>query len=242
MKQVITALLLVLSLIAFVSIFRQNRVATTDTVHAESSEEAVEEPVEETLADEVKTTWKDNPHSCDLNKQYVMQESEDFRCKDKPVVIQKVKTVAPTPSKNTTKSEPVKAAVSSPSPQPTITSSNYRVAMDFYIANGFTKMAAANLAGTINQESGFRTTVYGDGGKAYGIYQWHPSRRYDMPSGFHNQLVFSIKEMKRDSPNTYRVLTSSSDKSAIRSAIKSWIRWGHLGSRWHFADQYYSSY
>ena len=109
-----------------------------------------------------------------------------------------------------------------------------------YQDEGFTPHAISALLGTIKQESNFTPDgACGDGGIACGIYQWWPTRRSDMPADFRGQIEFSIREMKRDSPGTYDILKSSNDVYAVRSAIQSWIRWGHEGERWVYADQFY---
>lgn len=42
---------------------------------------------------------------------------------------------------------------------------------------GWTREQALGVAANIEQESGFRPNAVGDGGKAYGIAQWHPDRQ-----------------------------------------------------------------
>ena len=74
-------------------------------------------------------------------------------------------------------------------------------AMDFFQKRGWTKEQAAGIVGNLQAESGadLKTNAVGDGGKAYGIAQWHPDRQamfeklYGKPirqSTFKEQLEF----------------------------------------------------
>lgn len=64
---------------------------------------------------------------------------------------------------------------------------------------GLTREQAAGIAGNIYVESKFNPKAVGDGGKAHGIAQWHPSRRkgvdmLNMP--FEDQVTYLIEELK----------------------------------------------
>lgn len=52
-------------------------------------------------------------------------------------------------------------------------------ALQFFIDQGWTKEQASGIVGNLMVESGanLSTTAVGDGGKAYGIAQWHPDRQ-----------------------------------------------------------------
>jgi hypothetical protein len=52
-------------------------------------------------------------------------------------------------------------------------------AMKYFESKGYTKEQAAGLVGNLMAESGndLKTDAVGDGGKAYGIAQWHPDRQ-----------------------------------------------------------------
>jgi len=50
-------------------------------------------------------------------------------------------------------------------------------AMDFFQSKGWTQEQAAGIVGNLKAESNFKTDAVGDGGKAYGIAQWHPNRQ-----------------------------------------------------------------
>lgn len=49
--------------------------------------------------------------------------------------------------------------------------------MDSLMAKGWTRAQAAGIAANLQQESNFNPAAVGDGGKAYGIAQWHPDRQ-----------------------------------------------------------------
>lgn len=55
---------------------------------------------------------------------------------------------------------------------------------------GWSKAQAAGITANIKAESNFNPTAVGDGGKAYGIAQWHPDRQAD----FETQFGKSIKD------------------------------------------------
>lgn len=49
--------------------------------------------------------------------------------------------------------------------------------LNFFTQQGWSPAQAAGILGNLQAESGFSTTVTGDGGKAVGLAQWHPDRR-----------------------------------------------------------------
>jgi hypothetical protein len=50
-------------------------------------------------------------------------------------------------------------------------------AIEFFQSKGWSKAQAIGIAANIEAESRFKTNALGDGGKAYGIAQWHPDRQ-----------------------------------------------------------------
>ena len=52
-----------------------------------------------------------------------------------------------------------------------------REAIAFFESKGWTKAQAIGIAANLEVESKFKTSAVGDGGKAYGIAQWHPDRQ-----------------------------------------------------------------
>lgn len=49
--------------------------------------------------------------------------------------------------------------------------------IDYFMSKGWTREQAAGIAANLEQESNFDETASGDGGKAYGVAQWHPDRQ-----------------------------------------------------------------
>ena len=54
--------------------------------------------------------------------------------------------------------------------------SNAKDAMDFYMSQGYTRAQAAGIVANEQRESGGDPAARGDGGRASGLYQWHPDR------------------------------------------------------------------
>lgn len=52
-----------------------------------------------------------------------------------------------------------------------------REAMQRLMAKNYSKNAAAGIVGNLIEESGLRVNAVGDGGRAFGIAQWHPDRQ-----------------------------------------------------------------
>lgn len=80
-----------------------------------------------------------------------------------------------------------------------------KYAMSKFMEMGWTKEQAAGLAANLHRESGFKADIVGDGGKAYGIGQWHPDRQKNFSmvfgkdirgSSLDDQLKFVDWEMR----------------------------------------------
>lgn len=54
---------------------------------------------------------------------------------------------------------------------------NTEIALAFFESKGYTKHHSAAIVGNLICESGLNTKARGDGGKAFGIAQWHPDRQ-----------------------------------------------------------------
>lgn len=52
-----------------------------------------------------------------------------------------------------------------------------KTTIDYFVGQGWSRAAATGIAANIAKESQFDHTAVGDGGKAYGIAQWHPDRQ-----------------------------------------------------------------
>lgn len=48
---------------------------------------------------------------------------------------------------------------------------------DYFVSRGWTPVQAAGIMGNLHGESRLNPRAVGDGGKAYGIAQWHPDRQ-----------------------------------------------------------------
>lgn len=57
-------------------------------------------------------------------------------------------------------------------------------AMDYFMSQGWTREQAAGIVANLEAESGFDHSIVGDGGKAFGIAQWHPDRQANFRRAF----------------------------------------------------------
>lgn len=89
------------------------------------------------------------------------------------------------------------------------------IATDFFIENGYTPEQSAGLVGNLIAESNLNPSAIGDGGKAFGIAQWHPNRQTDFlkrfgknirQSTFYEQLEFVVYELRTTEKNTHNKL------------------------------------
>ena len=100
-------------------------------------------------------------------------------------------------------------------------------AQAFFESKGWTKEQAAGIVGNLVVESGLRTDAVGDGGKAYGIAQWHPDRQQNFKnyagkdirqSTFQEQLEFvnwELNNTEKAAGNRLRGAVSAEDAAAI---------------------------
>lgn len=113
-----------------------------------------------------------------------------------------------------------------------------RDALAFYLDAGLSKTAAAYLVGNLVAESNLdHTNKTGDGGKAHGLAQWHPNRRYDMPEDYHGQLAFVLTEMKRQTPEAHEIITNNPSPAQAAMAMKIFEGYGIEGARFTYAAQ-----
>lgn len=147
------------------------------------------------------------------------------------------------PAPQQTAPKPARWAVST-SPHPQATVAEINTALQVYQDKGMPKLAAAYLIGNFIGESHLKPcdTIKGDGGRAWGLAQWHPGRRADMPCDYVAQLHWAIDvEMQRDSPDSKATLFNpNSGVADIQQALKNWERWGTLGARWVYAANIYA--
>lgn len=71
-----------------------------------------------------------------------------------------------------------------------------KTAIEFFMSNGWAPHQAAGIVGNLQAESGasLRTDAVGDGGKAYGIAQWHPPRQENFRKAFGKDIRRSTFE------------------------------------------------
>jgi hypothetical protein len=97
---------------------------------------------------------------------------------------------------------------------------NSEIALEFFESKGYTKHHAAAVVGNLICESGLRTKAIGDGGKAYGIAQWHPNRQRRFKHVFGKdirkanlieQLEFVHWELNNTEKKAYKKFIASSN-------------------------------
>lgn len=125
--------------------------------------------------------------------------------------------------------------------------------IDFFRAKGWTEEQAKGIAANLEQESGFRPDAEGDGGRAYGLAQWHPDRQAEFSrysgkgirqSSAREQLEFIHHELtdgrEKSAGNRLRRAGSAREAAGIfsqyyeRPADES----GEIGRRGDIADSY----
>jgi len=67
-------------------------------------------------------------------------------------------------------------------------------AMKYFMGQGWSKEQSAGIVSNLVAESGLRQNAVGDGGKAYGVAQWHPDRQ----AAFKKWAGHDIRESSRD--------------------------------------------
>lgn len=103
-------------------------------------------------------------------------------------------------------------------------------AMEFFQKQGWTKEQSAGLAANIKRESAFDPNAIGDGGKAYGIAQWHPDRQAEFKkqygkdireSSIEDQMSFMNYELTKGNEkragDKLRATTTAADAAAAVS-------------------------
>lgn len=103
-------------------------------------------------------------------------------------------------------------------------------AVEFFQKQGWTKEQAVGIVANIKRESNFDHKAVGDGGKAFGLAQWHPDRQEEFgklfgksikDSSFEEQLAFIHFELtrgnERNAGNKLREAQTGRDAAAIVS-------------------------
>jgi hypothetical protein len=97
--------------------------------------------------------------------------------------------------------------------------SRQRDAMRYFQERGWSADQAAGIVANITRESGFNPAAVGDGGKAYGLAQWHPERRADFKARFGRDIEgASIEEQMAFIQHELTVGKESAAGAALRGA------------------------
>lgn len=107
--------------------------------------------------------------------------------------------------------------------------------IDYLRSKGINDNLAKGMAANVEAESGFNPNAVGDGGKAYGLLQWHPSRQADFAaylgksireSTWQEQLDFAVYEATKgkEKANWAKVENSQSPSEAASNYSKYVIR------------------
>jgi hypothetical protein len=101
--------------------------------------------------------------------------------------------------------------------------------LDFWMSKGYTREQAAGIMANMKHESGGNPGARGDGGRAHGLFQWHPDRRAAIMNGtgidisnatYQQQLEAAAWEMKNEpgfSDEFFRSLSTSDAAAAYFS-------------------------
>lgn len=107
-------------------------------------------------------------------------------------------------------------------------------AYQYYLSRGYSAPQAAALAGNAMVESGGRTAILGDKGKALGLFQWHPDRQANLrafaqregldPGEERTQLAFKDWELNNTEKRAGAMLRSAETPEAANAAVLASLR------------------
>ena len=110
-------------------------------------------------------------------------------------------------------------------------------ALEFFQSKGLSAFQAAGIVGNLIHESGLNTTIKGDGGKAFGIAQWHPDRQKGLKelaklrgtdiSDFDTQLEYVWQELNSTEKKALDKLLNSKNTQEATMAFMSYERPGN---------------
>lgn len=101
-------------------------------------------------------------------------------------------------------------------------------ALNYFIGKGYSREQSAGIVGNLHGESGLDIGAIGDGGKAYGLAQWHPDRQNIFKkifgidirnSSFEQQLAFVDYELRNNESRAGRSLRASGSVSEATAAF-----------------------
>ena len=87
-----------------------------------------------------------------------------------------------------TSSQPPAAPAQNTAKQPETVEERQRAAVDYFQANGFSRAQSIGIVANLTRESGMKTGAVGDGGKAFGLAQWHPDRQAEFKKAFGHDI------------------------------------------------------
>lgn len=109
-------------------------------------------------------------------------------------------------------------------------SDNAEKALEFFKQKGWSPQQAAGIVGNLQAESGkdLNPSSLGDGGKAYGIAQWHPDRQANFESqfgksirqaNFEEQLAFIQWELENTEKRAGQLLKGAQDAAEAAAIV-----------------------
>lgn len=113
--------------------------------------------------------------------------------------------------------------------------SNEEKIYNYLKSQGFNNAAISGILANIEYESGFKTTLYGDGGTSYGLCQWHNNRftrlkNYCSSNGLDyksldGQLSYLVHELKNNYSSIYNSIKNvPNTKEGAYKAAEIWTR------------------
>lgn len=102
--------------------------------------------------------------------------------------------------------------------------------LNFFMGLGWTKAQAAGIVANLQHESAFNPRATGDGGKAYGLAQWHPNRQADFKkwsgkdiqgSSAEEQMAFVNYELTQGAEQKAGALLRASDNARQAGQVMS---------------------
>lgn len=90
--------------------------------------------------------------------------------------------------------------------------------VNFFIGQGWSPQAAAGIVGNLYGESGLNPAAIGDGGKAYGVAQWHPDRQANFARVFGRSIIGSSVDQQLQFVNWELNNTEKRAGSLLRKA------------------------
>lgn len=100
--------------------------------------------------------------------------------------------------------------------------------LDFFTSQGWADYQAAGIIGNLYGESGLNPAAVGDGGRAYGIAQWHPDRQqvfknvFGVPiqgSSLNQQLQFVQYELQHNESAAAKALRGTTNLADATSTF-----------------------